>query len=296
MPAGEVKQELWAKEVIKKMTALDKDTFLEGIPNDSRLVENDIIHTHKLLNKPAVTINGVLPVAVMRLQFEDEPISLDTLRTENTAISDDDLYATSIDKVKVASEAHTEALNEKRVQYAAWGLAPTSDTPDTPVIVTTGAVDPVTGEKAITNADILKAKNNFDNLGIPETDRVMVLSTTHFNQLIDLDPKLQDRYDKFLEGGLPPRILGFTVYSYVSNPYYTSGKVKKAFGSIPTVTDRQASFFFHKKNAFKAWGSTKIFSNKAENDVYNEEQLMHIKQRAITRLILQINAGAIIGG
>lgn len=295
---AEIKKRVWSDVVIKALTKKDDDSFLAGVPDMTRKVEgNDIIHLHQLLTRPAVTINGVLPVAVMRQQYENIPISLDTLRTENTAISDDDLYASAIDKVKIASESHTEVLAEKRVAYAAWGIAPTTNVANaTPVFLTTGAVDPLTGEKMMTKNDIKKMKTLFDKMQIPKEGRVLVLSTDHTNHLIDTDAQFEKKYNEYLEGKLPPRVLGFEIHEYVDNPYYVKSTLtKKSFGSTPTSNDRQCSFAFYKPAAFKAWGSTKIFANKAEEDVYNEEQLMHLKQRAIARAILQLNIGAIIG-
>lgn len=296
----EVLKKVWAKEVIKALTAKDDDSFLNGVKDQTALVtqgeDGDTIYLHRLLTKPATTINGTLPVGVMRQQYDNEPIGLDTFRTENTAVSDDDLFASSIDKIKIASESHVLSLAEKRVAYAAYRIAPTTNTANSPVFLTTGAVDAIRNEKMLTKADILRAKRELDNQSVPATDRVLVLSADHLNDLLTTDNLFEKQYYDYRKGELPPMIYGFEVHSYIDNPLYVKSTLtKKSFGASKTTADRQCSFFFYRPNVFKAWGKTKMFYNNMENDVLNEEQLMHIKQRAICRAILQINIGAIIG-
>lgn len=257
-----VLKEIWTGEMVKALRAGLESTWLDGIPDQSSIVNNDVIHLVEVGIDPDVLVNNTTyPIPLQALDDKDIAISLDKFQTQVTPITDDELYAISYDKMSRVKESHANALNDSKFQKAAHALAPQKNTAKTPVIATTGE-DDGTGRKRLTREDIIALKAKFDKLRIPTQGRRLVLCSDHVNDLLMVDQKFADQYYNYTTGKIA-NLYGFAVYEFANNPYYSTAGVKCA---LKSTTGYQASFAFYVPRVFKATGSTKMYWSAAETD------------------------------
>lgn len=257
-----VLKEIWTGEMVKALRAGLESTWLDGIPDQSSIVNNDVIHLVEVGIDPDVLVNNTTyPIPLQALDDKDIAISLDKFQTQVTPITDDELYAISYDKMSRVKESHANALNDSKFQKAAHALAPQKNTAKTPVIATTGE-DDGTGRKRLTREDIIALKAKFDKLRIPTQGRRLVLCSDHVNDLLMIDQKFADQYYNYTTGKIA-NLYGFAVYEFANNPYYSTAGVKCA---LKSTTGYQASFAFYVPRVFKATGSTKMYWSAAETD------------------------------
>lgn len=281
--------EVWTGELVKALRAGLEATWLDGIPDQSSIVNNDVIHLVEVGVDPDVLVNNTTyPIPLQALNDKDIAISLDKFQTKVTPITDDELYAISYDKMSRVKESHANALNDSKFQKAAHALAPQKDAAKTPVIATTGA-DDGNGRKRLTREDIIALKAKFDKLKIPTTGRRLVLCSDHVNDLLTLDQKFAEQYYNYTSGKIA-NMYGFEVYEFANNPYYTEAGVK---GALSSTTGYQASFAFYTARVFKATGSTKMYYSEAATDPQNQRSLINFRHYFICMPKLADAAGAI---
>ena len=281
--------EVWTGELVKALRAGLEATWLDGIPDQSSIVDNDVIHLVEVGVDPDVLINNTTyPIPSQALNDKDIAISLDKFQTKATPITDDELYAISYDKMSRVKEAHANALNDSKFKKAAHALAPQKDSTKTPVIATSGA-DDGTGRKRLTREDIIALKTKFDKLKIPTAGRRLVLCSDHVNDLLTLDQKFAEQYYNYTSGKIA-NMYGFEVYEFANNPYYTTAGVK---GALDSTTGYQASFAFYTSRVFKATGSTKMYYSEAATDPQNQRSLINFRHYFICMPKLADAAGAI---
>jgi len=256
-----VYREVWTGEMVKRFTHTGK--FLEAVPDYSRFADNDVIHLVDIGAHPDVLINNTTyPLTPQSLGENDISISLAKFETVPTAITDDELNAISYPKMEAAVTLHREALEMSTSDKAAHALAPTSDTANTPIVKTTGGNNG-SGFKRMTMSDIKTLKRKYDDMKAPKEGRVLVLSNQHIEDLLVVSEVFQNQYQNISEGQIL-RLYGFDIYEYVSNPVYNATFVKKAYGAVSAVTDRESSFSFIKNMTFKARGSVVPYLTPAE--------------------------------
>lgn len=281
--------EIWTGELVKALRAGLTATWLDGIPDQSSIVNNDVIHLVEVGVDPDVLVNNTTyPIPLQALEDKDIAISLDKFQTKVTPITDDELYAISYDKMSRVKESHANALNDSKFQKAAHAMAPQKDTAKTPVIATTGA-DDGNGRKRLTREDIIALKAQFDKLKIPTAGRRLVLCSDHVNDLLTLDQKFAEQYYNYTTGKIA-NMYGFEVYEFANNPYYSTGGVK---GTLGSTDGYQASFAFYTQRVFKATGSTKMYYSEAATDPQNQRSLINFRHYFICMPKLVDAVGAI---
>lgn len=285
-PAGAMRAgvftEIWTGEMIKAFrTAAESLGWMQRIRSYNQYVNQDVIHFVAIGGDPAVLVNNTTyPLAITALADADKPISLDKFSTEATPVTDDELHACSYDKMASVQERHREALREKIAQRGIHAIAPDENAADIPVIKTTGASDGT--RKKMTFADLLNLKRQFDKMGIPGKDRVLVLCSDHVNDLLETEQKFKEHYNINQTDGKICRMYGFDIYEYDGTPYYNMGTGKKlAWGAVPAATDARASVAFYAGRMMKAYGSTKFYHSKAENDPLYHRSLVNFDQYGI---------------
>ena len=172
MPQGVLRagvyKEIWTGELVKALRGLLEGTWLDGIPDSSSLVNNDIIHLVEVGVDPEVLINNTTyPIPLQALDDKDIAIELDKFQTKVTPITDDELYAISYDKMSRVKESHSNAINDAKFAKAAHALCAAKNTATTPVLVTTGERDADTGRLRLTPADLVRMKAAMDKLKVP---------------------------------------------------------------------------------------------------------------------------------
>lgn len=285
-PAGALRAgvltEVWTGEMIKAFrTTPEALGWMNRIRSYNQYVDNDVIHFVAIGGDPAVLVNNsTYPLAITALQDADKPISLDKFSTEATPVTDDELHALSYDKMASVQERHRDALREKIAQRAIHAIAPDKAAADVPVIKTTGASDGT--RKKMTFADLLTLKREFDKMGIPGNDRILVLCSDHVNDLLETEQKFKEHYNINQTDGKIARMYGFDLYEYDGTPYYTmSTGAKLAWGALPTAAAARASVAFYAGRMMKAYGSTAFYHSEAAKDPLYHRNLVNFEQYGI---------------
>lgn len=280
MPQGAafegVYTEVWTGELIKRLNAGLRADWLNGIPDYSAKVDNEVIHLVDVGGDPDVLVNNTTyPIPIQDLTEGDVPVGLDKFQTKATRVTDDQLYALSFDKFSADVERHGNSILTVKYKKAAHALSPYSHTASTPVIPTSGDAD-AAGRKKMTVKDIIALKRAFDNMEVPEDGRVLVLCPDHVNDLLEQDQTFKDKYYNYTTGKLL-NMFGFEVYTYINCPYYTNAGVKVAYNATPAATDTKASFAFYRPRMFKAQGSTKMYYSEARTNPQTQESLVNFR-------------------
>lgn len=296
-----VYKEVWTGEVKKALSRLMEATFLDGISDYSRYVsavgdEAQAIHLVYMGVEPDVLINNTTyPIPLQELGEEDIVITLDKYVTKVTPVTDDELYALSYDKIGNVKDAHANAIAKAKYKKAIHALAPSGNTADMPVLLTTGA-DDGTGRKRLTWDDLIRLKAAIDALEHSENGRRLVLCNDHVNDLLMIDQKFKDQFFNATTGK-PYNALGFDFYSYLGNPYYTPlTRAKLAYGAVPAGTDRKASVYFLLERASKANGWTKMYYSPAANDPEYQRNKVNFRHHYIVMPTREDGRGAIVSG
>jgi len=262
-----VYREIWAGEVIKRLDAELLANWLEGVPDHSNLVENDVIHLVDVGVEPEVLINNsTYPIPEQAITDEDIPIGLDKFQTKVTPVTDDELHAISYDKMARVIGLHEPAISKARYRKAAHAICCAKNTDKTPVLTTTGEVDPVTGRERLVKADLVRMKTAMDKLGIPTEGRRLVLNPDHVQDILLFDENFVRQYSLDNVNGKVGHLYGFDIYEYSATPYYTTAGEKKALDATPEDGEFRCSFAFYKDRLFRANGSLKMYFSRAETD------------------------------
>lgn len=285
-PAGALRAgvltEVWTGEMIKAFrTTPEALGWMQRIRAYNQYVNNDVIHFVAIGGDPAVLVNNTTyPLAITALTDADKPISLDKFSTEATPVTNDELRAISYDKMASVQERHRDALREIIAQRGIHAIAPDENATDIPVIKTTGASDGT--RLKMTFADLLNLKRQFDKMGIPTQDRILVLCSDHVNDLLETEQKFKEHYNINQTDGKICRLYGFDIYEYDGTPYYTMSTGKKlAWGAVAAATDSRASVAFYAGRMMKAYGSTQFYHSEASKDPLYHRNLVNFEQYGI---------------
>ena len=271
MPQGVLRagvyKEIWTGELVKALRGLLEGTWLDGVPDSSSLVNNDVIHLVDVGVDPDVLINNTTyPIPLQALDDKDIAISLDKFQTKVTPITDDELYAISYEKMSRVKESHSNAINDAKFAKAAHALCPTENTDETPVLVTSGERDADTGRLRLVPADLVRLKATLDKLRVPADKRRLVLCSDHVNDLLMADQKFKEQYNLNQTEGKIGRLYGFDIYEFGNTPLYTTAGKKKSVGAVAEAGEFPCSFVFYVPRVFKATGSTKMYYSEASTD------------------------------
>ena len=276
---GGVLKEIWTGELVKKLNAGLNGSWLDGIPDNSSIVENDIIHLVDCGVEPDVLINNTTyPIDLQALDDADIPVKLDKFQTKVTPVTDDELYAISYDKMSRVKEAHANAITAAKLKKAAHALAVNDDS----AVFTTGDIEGggASGRRMLKREDIIQLKAMFDMKGVPTQGRRLVLCPEHVHDLLSLDQKFADQYYNYQTGKIS-NLYGFEVYEYVDCPVFTQSGSKNALDKPAGAGEYQASFAFWTDRVFKATGSTKMYYSEASTDPEYQRNKINFTHRFI---------------
>ena len=92
--------EIWTGELVKALRSGLEGSWLDGVPDQSSIAENDVIHLVDVGVDPDVLVNNTTyPIPLQALEDKDIAVKLDKFQTKVTPITDDELYAISYDKM-----------------------------------------------------------------------------------------------------------------------------------------------------------------------------------------------------
>jgi hypothetical protein len=198
----------------------------------------------------------------------DVAITLDKLETENTIITDDELYGLPYDKEGSVLRDHRMSLQQKAAEKSAHSLCPQADSANTPVLKTTGGSNGYTvARKRMTINEIIKAQRLLDQLKVPAEGRELVLSPLHVEDLLMTSQAFKEQWFKIKSGEVLD-MFGFLVSKFVANPLFSNSTgEKKAFGAAENASDDlETSFFYYNKRTVQATGTAKMYHAKAADD------------------------------
>lgn len=270
--------EIWTGELVKRLRGGMDGSWLDGVPDNSSIVNYDTIHLVDVGVDPGVLINNTTyPIDQEVLKDSDIAVKLDKFQTKVTPITDDELYASSYDKMGRVTEAHGNAIMDAKFMKAAHSLCAQKNSATTPVLSTTGLRDAATGRVKLRMQDIINLKRSLDTLKVPVTDRRLVLCPDHVNDLLEADQSFKEQYNIDRSTAVIGRLYGFQIFEYGGTPLYTTAGVKKAVGASASAGEFQCSFAFYVPRVFKATGSTKMYYSAAESDPANQANRVNFR-------------------
>lgn len=272
-----VYKEVWQNRVAEKF--FPKDGWMSELPNE--YVEADVVHLADVGTDPIVLVNNTTyPINTVAHTDSSIDISLDQFDTENTSVSERQLFAVSYNVMDTVVDRHVKRLQQKVAQKGLHAIAPTSGAN---VILATGGAPPAI---TVTISDLIKMQNAFNKALIPEEGRIAVLHPDHLMQLLETEEKFKEQYHIISSGNLVPKLYGFKIYVSTNvMPVYrevSSVMTKRAWGAAADpALDKIASLFFYKERAFKAQGSTQAYLRPKDLDPENRRNTAGFMQRAI---------------
>lgn len=283
--------EVWVNRVEINLKTADAAPWLAGIPElDTQILEvgsgsaseQNIIHIPNTDFEVDVLINNAAyPIALQAYTDTDVTISLDKYQTKVVPLADDQVMGASYPRIDAATRIMTQAILIKKYGKAIWNLAPSGDTDNTPVLITTGRSGKfkADGSEIILTSggflrlvyeDLVDHKAQYDALQVPAAGRRLVLSTQHWNDLLLDRRRFGDMLVNYKTGDVAPIIAGFEIYQYVNNPYFDDTAAKVAYGVVPDDTMAQASVSFYVNNIAMKTGLTKQYYAPANLDPENQ--------------------------
>ena len=289
-----VNKEIWLGVLIKQFE--QRADFLARSIDYSRYVNNDVIHLVDLSMEPEVLVNNTTyPIQTRELTDSDIAIPLYNMETENTYVPDKVLYSASYDKIAAAIGLHRQALQKKSASLAIHAFAPQNHSEATPIIKTRGS-DNGNGKTRLTIEDIIRLKRYFDNLKVPNQDRILVLHPDHVNDLLLTDEAFKNQY-KDIRSGQVLRLFGFEIYEWADMPIYEEdsyGNVSKVPFGGTTADPLPASVAYYAPRTMYARGTAKMFFEKAENNPEYRRNVIGFSMRFIALPLKQEAIGALV--
>lgn len=278
--------EVWLNRVRRLFTNEDNAPWLEGIEELPSAVtemgagsdgETNLVRIPLTDFEPDVLINNsAYPIAIQAYTDTEAIIALDKYQTKATSLSDDEVIGASYDRIDSATKGHVKAIRKNKFWKAIYSLAPNANTALTPVLECTGAV--IGSRKKLLVADLIKLKGLLDAMQAPEDGRRLVLSSEHFNDLLeDGSDEIKRQLFNYQKGKTSEMVLGFMIYQYNGNPYYSQTGDKLAYGAIPVATDRRGSVLFLESNTVKKTGLTKQYFKKASGEPQTQANLLNYR-------------------
>lgn len=282
-------KQVWINQI--KEGFYPERSFLNKVEDFTDLVDNDMLHFPSAGIDPKVLINNsTYPIKIVGREDEDNAILLDKFETENTLVRRPDAIEYSYDKLDSVIRQHRSTLQTTTARKAAHAFAPSKDTNETPLVLTTGAAS--RGRKRITFEDLLALKERFDDALIPLEDRYIILHPRHVTDLLLEDVKLFKELTD-IKGGEPTKFAGFGCYQFPFMPTYkASGENWEKVAYNDEQTQQFASVAFYAHEVMKADGE--IYMYARYDDPEERGTVVGFDKRFIALPIRGKGVGAII--
>lgn len=282
-------KQVWINQI--KEGFYPERSFLNKVEDFTDLVDNDMLHFPSAGIDPKVLINNsTYPIKIVGREDEDNAILLDKFETENTLVRRPDAIEYSYDKLDSVIRQHRSTLQTTTARKAAHAFAPSKDTNETPLVLTTGAAS--RGRKRITFEDLLALKERFDDALIPLEDRYIILHPRHVTDLLLEDVKLFKELTD-IKDGEPTKFAGFGCYQFPFMPTYkASGENWEKVAYNDEQTQQFASVAFYAHEVMKADGE--IYMYARYDDPEERGTVVGFDKRFIALPIRGKGVGAII--
>ena len=285
-------KQIWISQIMEKF--YPEASFLNYAKDMTENVDFDKINLADCGFDPDVLVNNTTyPIAVVERADTPLSIELDLFETENTLVRSPEAVELAYNKLESVIYGHRMALRSKTGQKAAHAFAPSSNTVNTPILVTTGDNNGE-GFKRLIPEDILRLKKKYDLLDVPYDNRYLVLDPNHVEDLILYDLKAFKDITDFKDGQ-PNRFAGFNILQYTKTPKYNVNTLAKLpYGSVSDANTTYGSFSFSSEEVMKAEGTVNMFERI--NDPELRATIVGFDMRFIALPIRNKAIGAIIAG
>ncbi|MBV7268377.1 hypothetical protein [Winogradskyella luteola] len=290
-----VKNELAEREMLKQLRY--EHTWVSEIRSKQSWVNNDIIKIPKRGAAPAVLINNTnYPIVKNERDDSHVVVSLHKFDTENTVVTDDELYALPYEKVSDVQMQHRETLEDETMEYGIWGLAPLeNDEPENQFVLESTGESDGTGRLKLQTKDLRNLQAKMNKAGISKKGRILVLCDDHVSDLLEEDRKFYTQYHNHPEGAISNKYYGFKVYEDSTTPEYDDTTLQRLpYGSA--TPGRKSSVVFHKGSTAKAAGTIKRFARMSSDDPENRENTIGFRLYHIIVAYGVEGSAAIISG
>lgn len=282
-------KEVWISQI--KEGFYPESSFLKKVEDHSDSVDNDTLHFPSAGIDPKVLVNNTTyPIKIVGRDDTDHAIVLDKFETENTIVRRPDAIEYSYNKLDSVIRQHRSTLQTSTARKAAHAFAPSLDTMDTPLVLTSGST--TKGRKRMTFEDLLALKERFDDALIPLEERYIILHPRHVTDLLLEDVKLFKELTDIKEGE-PMRFAGFGCYQFPYMPTYKidgGNYVKVAYNEAQTEQFASVAFYAHE--VMKADGE--IYMYARYDDPEERGTVIGFDKRFIALPVRNKGIGAII--
>lgn len=266
----QLKNTIAEKEMIKQLR--HDHSWVSEIRSRQNWVNQDTIKIPKRGAAPKVLIDNTnYPIVKNERDDSHVVVSLHKFDTENTVVTEDELYALPYEKTSDVQEQHRETLEDTTAEYGLWGLAPLSNVEaDNLFVIETTGEDDGTGRLKMTSKDLRTLQGKMNKKGINKKGRILVLTDDHVSDLLDEDRKFYTQYHNHTEGAISKNYYGFIIYEDSTTPEYDDITLQRIpFGSA--TVGRKSSVVFHKGSTAKASGTVQRFARPSELDPENRQ-------------------------
>src|SRR5690554_4774618 len=201
--------ELWRTRVAKLLSFTDSAPWLDDIEEiDTEVIEmgsgsaseQNLIHIPlENFDVEVLLNNSSYPLAEQAFTDDEAVVKLDKWETKVTTLSDDQVMGASYKRIDNITRPHTRALLENKFTKAIHALAHAAK--------------------------------------MSKVDRRLVLSSDHWNDLLLDRDRFANQLNNIAKGEVAPKIAGFKIYQYDTNPYFhddTSTLTKTAYSAVIT--------------------------------------------------------------
>lgn len=253
-------REIWLPDVMEDF--YPDGSFLREAESMDDLVNNDVINLAEAGVDPEVLINNnTFPIPETVATDTPHSLALETYDTTSTIIRNALAVELAYDQRVLYTNKHKKALLKKFSTKAIHSYAPQANNAFNPVLV--GAANDSVLDM------IIDLEQKFNELDVPEENRVLVLSSADQAAIAKENKAL---YKEFM--AKPGSVLySFKVYRFSKQPAYTKADgTKTAFNAaFNPVTDVYASVAFHSGEVMKAQGTFEFFSRLKDPDVKGDK-------------------------
>lgn len=286
-----INKQIWIPMFIQAM--FKEASFLKRGTDMSEFVDNNTINLAAAGVAPEVLYNNTTyPLTPAPLDDVAIGIPLATFTSTPTYVTDLQKHEYSFKKMETDTVRHRRAILGGYQSRAAHAWAPSSDSTDTPVIGTTGAVDAGGDRKRAKLANIIEAQLRCNKLDWPDEGRCLALSPDHLADLLLEDKDLLKNYLSRDANFVP--LYGFELFLYSRMPFFdASSGAKISYAATPAGDQYQASLFFHKDSVMRAEGDLNMNVNERQV-AYDGADLLNFNLRAVALPFKAEGIGAII--
>ncbi|QQV91576.1 major capsid protein [Winogradskyella phage Peternella_1] len=290
-----IKNELAEREMIKALR--HEHTWVSEIRSKQNWVNNDVIKIPKRGAAPKVLIDNTnYPIVSNNRDDSHVIVALHKFDTENTTVTDDELYALPYEKVSDVQMQHRETLEDETMEYGLWGLAPLeNDETENQFVMESTGEDDGTGRKKLQTKDLRTLQAKMNKKGINKKGRILILCDDHVSDLLEEDRKFYTQYHNQTNGVVSNKYYGFKIYEDSTTPEYDDTSLEKlAYGSA--TTGRTSSVVFHKGSTAKAAGTVKRYAKAAKDNPEMRENTIGFRLHHIIVAYGIEGSAAIISG